>query len=117
MYNMAETSCSSSSCSDLSLCKSSTDTSIDSSFIDTATAAYAHEPEYTNEKLQKLLPTQDISNDSSDDDNELDSSRLENLHWCKCKNHCEILSTLQECKCCQEFEQRYWVQNWTASSV
>ena len=60
MYNMAETSCSSSSCSDLSLCESSTDTSIDSSFIDTATAAYAHEPEYTSSKqLQKLLPTQD----------------------------------------------------------
>ena len=29
---------------------------------------------------------------------------MENLHWCRCKNHCVILHTLVECKCCREYE-------------
>ena len=44
------------------------------------------------------------SDNSDDDDDDLDSRRLENLRWCRCKNHCVILHTLNECKCCREYE-------------
>ena len=40
---------------------------------------------------------------SEESENELDSSRLENLHWCKC-THCCIMPTLIEAKCCRECE-------------
>ena len=36
------------------------------------------------------------------DDDELNSSRLENLHWCTC-HHCTVMPTFIECKCCEEF--------------
>ena len=53
-------------------------------------------------ELKKLPPVEEMSSDNSDDD--LDSSRLENLHWCRCKNNCVILHTLIECKCYREYE-------------
>ena len=39
---------------------------------------------------------------SSIDDDKLNSSRLENLHWCTC-HHCTVMPTFIECKCCEEF--------------
>ena len=36
-----------------------------------------------------------------DEVDELDSSRLENLHWCSC-THCCVMPSLRECKCCRE---------------
>ena len=71
-----------------------------------ATSGYAHEPEYTESEIKKLPPLQvssDISDDSASDEDLLDSSRMENLHWCKCMSHCVILHTLIECKCCREY--------------
>ena len=41
------------------------------------------------------------SNSSSD---ELNSSRLQNLHWCTC-HHCTVMPTFVECKCCEEFPE------------
>ena len=40
---------------------------------------------------------------NSDSDDECDSSRLENLHWCSCQK-CVIglTMTLEEAKCCRE---------------
>lgn len=38
------------------------------------------EPEYTEGEFQKLDPISQES-DSEEEENELDSSRLENLHW------------------------------------
>ena len=70
--------------------------------FEASTAGYAHEPEYTASELKKLPPVEEMSSNNSDDD--LDSSRLENLHWCRCKNNCVILHTLIECKCCREYE-------------
>ena len=61
-----------------------------------ATTWYAHEPEYTACELKKLTPSNEISSDNSDDE-DLDSSRLENIHRCRCKNHCVIIHTLIEC--------------------
>ena len=66
---------------------------------------YLNEPEYSQvelEELQKLHECELYGNSSSDE--ELNSSRLENLHWCKC-SCCVIYNTykLVECKCCREF--------------
>ena len=65
-----------------------TSDSNDTSF-EASTTGYAHEPECTVCELQKLTPSDEISFDNFDDD-DLDSSRLENLHWCRCKNHNSI---------------------------
>ena len=69
--------------------------------FENSTSAYNHEPEYSEAELKKIPIVDEIS-DKSDDD--LDSSRLENLHWCRCKSHCVILNTLVECKCCREYD-------------
>ena len=39
---------------------------------------------------------------SSSQGDELNSSRLENLHWCTF-HHCTLMPTFIECKCCEEF--------------
>ena len=68
-------------------------------------SGYTCEPEYTKEELEKLgiktFESDDdiVSSDDSTDD--LDSSRLENLHWCTC-GHCRIMPSLVESKCCRE---------------
>ena len=69
-------------------------------------SGYTCEPEYTKTELEKLgikaieSDGEEVSsNDSSDED--LDSSRLENLHWCTC-GHCCIIPSLVESKCCRE---------------
>ena len=53
---------------------------------------------------KKLTPSDEISSDNYEDDDLDDSSRLKNLHWCRCKNHCVILHILLECKCCRGYE-------------
>ena len=69
------------------------------------------EPEYSKEDIRKMLSeakekkansSRSLSGSSDNDDN-LESSRLENLHWCRCRN-CVIGEnfTLEECKCCKE---------------
>ena len=78
-----------------------TSDSNDTSF-EASTTVYAHEPEYTACELKKLTPSDEISSNNSDDD-DLDSNRLEIIFWCRCKNHCVILHTLIECKCCREY--------------
>ena len=52
---------------------------------------YVGEPEYRDDELQSIkLPSVGSSSDESE--NELNSSRTENLHWCKCQ-HCTIMPT------------------------
>ena len=65
------------------------------------TGLYNNEPEYSKEEYKKRKL--DSSSDMTDSDDNLDSSRLENLHWCTCKK-CVIgvTMTLDECKCCRE---------------
>ena len=70
-------------------------------------SGYTCEPEYTKTELEKLgikaIESDGdeavSSNDSSNED--FDSSRLENLHWCTC-GHCCIMPSLVESKCCRE---------------
>ena len=64
------------------------------------TGMYECEPQYNDEELKKL-PEENSEIDTSD--NEGDSSRLENLHWCSCEN-CVIgwSMRLEEVKCCRE---------------
>ena len=62
----------------------------DTSF-EASRTGYAHEPEYTACDKKKLSPSDEIFTDNCDDDDH-DSSRLGNLHWCK--NQCVILRTL-----------------------
>ena len=72
----------------------------DDSFNSVA-GCYDCEPEYTEEELKKL---KDKTHETSSSEDELESSRLENLHWCSCK--CCVIGlpmTLEECKCCKEF--------------
>ena len=73
--------------------------------IEEVTTGYSNEPEYTEEELKNLPPltSSDDSNDGGEVD--LDSSRLENLHWCKCKGRCSIQPTIVECKCCKECDR------------
>ncbi|XP_057290739.1 uncharacterized protein LOC130613407 [Hydractinia symbiolongicarpus] len=65
---------------------------------------YDNEPEYTESQLKNICSSKTANDISDDEDEDLDSSRLENLHWCKCKK-CDIheLMTVKECKCCLEF--------------
>ena len=57
------------------------------STIDTAiTGLYCNEPEYTEEELQSLV--------TATTDETLDSSRLENLHWCTCSG-CGIYEAMK----------------------
>ena len=88
----------------------------DDSFNSVA-GCYDCEPEYTEEELKKLKDKTHETSSSEDElessrlenlhwcsEDELESSRLENLHWCSCK--CCVIGlpmTLEECKCCKEF--------------
>ena len=62
---------------------------------------YGNEPEYTTEEM-RLLNIESDNEDSEEETNELDSSRLENLHWCSCLN-CTVMPTFAESVCCREF--------------
>ena len=84
---------------------SSTSYNSDGEFYQEGSSGYTCEPEYAKEELEKLgiktFESDDdiVSSDDSSDD--LDSSRLENLHWCTC-GHCRIMPSLVESKCCRE---------------
>ena len=60
---------------------------------------YLGEPELQNNKLNQLNLVLRAAVHSDDD--QLNSSRLENLHWCTC-HHCIVMPTFIECKCCEE---------------
>lgn len=66
-------------------------------------ASYTHELEYTKKELKKQTQV-NTSEYSSEEQDELKSTRILNLHWCKCKN-CVVLPTFHECKCCKEFKK------------
>ena len=62
-----------------------------------------NEPEYLEKEINamNILENENFSDNSEESD--LDSSRLENLHWCS-GFECGIALTtrVQECKCCCE---------------
>lgn len=61
---------------------------------------YVGEPEYNEDELQSMkFPSVGSSSDESE--NELNSSRTENLHWCKCQ-HCILMPSFLESICCKE---------------
>ena len=64
---------------------------------------YGNEPEYTAAELLLLGDSCSATDSEGDDDSDLDSSRLENMHWCSCLE-CSIMPTLHESKCCREFK-------------
>ena len=55
-------------------------------------------PSIQNNKLNQL----NLVLRGSSDDDKLNYSRLENLHWGTC-HHCTVMPTFIECKCCEEF--------------
>jgi len=76
-----------------------------SATLQQSASGYMNEPEYTESELKKLQPDDIVSENSDNVDDDLDSSRMDNLHWCQCKSHCVILHTVVECKCCRECEK------------
>ena len=74
---------------------------------------YGNEPEYTQEELTALgislesdddIEMVDTEEDEEEDENALSSSRVENLHWCRCTK-CDLMETLAESRCCNEFKE------------
>ena len=61
---------------------------------------YENEPQYTEFELKEMKTTD--SGSASCSDEEFDSSRLENLHWCTC-GKCVITFSMafKECRCCR----------------
>ena len=55
--------------------------------------SYLGEPEYTEKEAKSMKFS---ASSSSSNDDELNSSRLENLHWCSC-HHCTVMPTFIEC--------------------
>ena len=52
---------------------------------------YVGEPDYNEEKLKSIKFSSSSKNENSNKfKNEFNSSRLENLHWCKC-SHCTVI--------------------------
>lgn len=71
---------------------------------DDTVGCYECEPEYTEEELRVISEKEICETSCESSEDELDSSRLENLHWCRCR--CCVIGltmTLEECKCCKEF--------------
>lgn len=64
---------------------------------------YVCEPEYNEDEMKAMKSNSSNTADESDEttEDELNSSRLENLHWCKC-SYCTVMPSFIECKCCQE---------------
>ena len=71
--------------------------------FDKACGGYVCEPEYSVEELKNkgIIVEVDDEEASSESENELDSSRLENIHWCTC-THCSVMPSLVESQCCKE---------------
>ena len=59
---------------------------------------YLGETEYTEQQAKSMKFS---ASSSSGDNDELNSSRLENLHWCTC-HHCTVMPTFIVCKCCKD---------------
>ena len=55
---------------------------------------YLGEPKYTEQQAKSMKFS---ASSSSSDDAELNSSRLENLHWCTC-HHYTVMPVFIECK-------------------
>ena len=55
---------------------------------------YLGEPEYTEQQAKSMKFS---ASSSSSDNDELNSSRLENLHWCTC-HHYTFMPIFIECK-------------------
>ena len=65
---------------------------------------YVGEPEYNEEELKSIkFSSSENENSDAESEDELNSSRLENLHWCRCF-HCTVMPTFIECKCCKEYQ-------------
>ena len=64
---------------------------------------YAGEPEYNKEELKSMEFSDDTKRDSNEEETDLNPSRQENLHWCKCSD-CTVMPTFIECRCCKKFK-------------
>ena len=73
------------SAQDISFNDSSDESEIDS-FDESFLSGYVGEPEYTKEEM-KAMKFSSESCSSEESENETNSSRLENLHWCKCRRN------------------------------
>jgi len=72
--------------------------------IDDFSCGYVGEPEYNEDELKSIKFSSENSDaESEPSEDELNSSRLENLHWCRCF-HCTVMPTFIECKCCKEYQ-------------
>ena len=65
---------------------------------------YAEDPEYKEKELKSMEFSDDNKSNSNEEENDLNFSRQENLHWCKFL-HCIVMPTSIECKCCKELNK------------
>ena len=65
---------------------------------------YVGEPNYNEEELKPRTFSSDSENEINDtEDDDLNSSRKENLYCCKC-TYCTVMPTFIKCRCCREFQ-------------
>ena len=61
---------------------------------------YFGEPEYIEEELNSMAFSDDNKNNRDEEEDDVNSSRQENLHWCKF-SHCTVMPASIECKRCK----------------
>ena len=64
---------------------------------------YVGEPESNKEKLKSMESSDDTKTNNDEEETDLNSSRKENLHRCKC-SICIVMPTFIECRCYKEFK-------------
>ena len=64
---------------------------------------YVGELEYNKEELKLIEFLDDTKTNSDEEETDVNFSRQENLHWCKCL-YCTVMPTFIKCKCCEKFK-------------
>ena len=70
---------------------------------DDFSCGYVGEPEYNKEELKSMEFSDDTKSDSNEEETDLNPSRQENLHWCKCSD-CIVMPTFIECRFAKNFK-------------
>ena len=67
------------------------------------------ESEYKNKELKSTEFPHDNKSNSDEEENDVNSRKLENIDWCK-SSHCTVMPTSIECKLCKELKDLNFCQ-------